>query len=127
MDPLGDQLTTHPFQTGWEFTIKPYLGWRFRWIDNPDSQFVNGSIPTRARTQSDGPEPLLTLVSSTPWDLQRQSEIDKAAVPIHSHYQANPLQRTGKGRINLLPRTKKSLKVERKQLLRIEKQKYGID
>jgi hypothetical protein len=25
MDTLGDLLTTRPIETGWEFTIKPYL------------------------------------------------------------------------------------------------------
>jgi len=64
MDQLGDPLTTCPVQTGWEFIIDPYRSWRYRFIDNQDSQFGNGSGWTRTRTRSDGPEPLLTLCSS---------------------------------------------------------------
>jgi hypothetical protein len=33
-------------------------------IDNPDHQFGNGSVWTQTRTQSAGPEPLLTLLST---------------------------------------------------------------
>ena len=62
MDPLGDPLTTRPIQTGWEFTMEPYPSRQFKFIDDPDRQFGNGSVWTRTRTQSDGPEPLLTLV-----------------------------------------------------------------
>jgi len=61
MDPLGDPLTTRQIQMGWGFTIEPYPGWRFGCIDNPDLEFVNGSVPTRTRSCSDGLEPLLTL------------------------------------------------------------------
>jgi len=61
MDPLGDQLTTGPIQTGWEFTIEPYPSRQFGFIDDPDRQFGNGSVWTRTRTRSDSPEPLLTL------------------------------------------------------------------
>jgi hypothetical protein len=32
-------------------------------IDDPDRQFGNGSVWTRIRTRSDGPEPLLTLAT----------------------------------------------------------------
>ena len=62
MDPLCDPLTTRPIQTGWEFTMEPYPSGQFRFIDDPDRQFGNGSVWTRTRTRSDGPEPLLTLV-----------------------------------------------------------------
>ena len=62
MDPLGDPLTTRPIQTGWEFTMEPYPSVQFGFIDDPDRQFGNGSVCTRTRTRSDGPEPLLTLV-----------------------------------------------------------------
>jgi hypothetical protein len=61
MDPLGDPLTTRPIQTGWEFTIDPYPSWPFGFIDDPDRQFGNGSVLTQTGTQSDSPEPLLTL------------------------------------------------------------------
>jgi len=61
MDPLGNLLTPRPIQTGWEFTIEPYPGGRFGYIDDLDSRFGNGSVCTRTRTQSDGPEMLLTL------------------------------------------------------------------
>jgi len=61
MDPLGDPLTTSTIQTGWEFTIEPYLSWRLGFIDNPDCQFGDGSVWTQTQTRCDGPEPLLTL------------------------------------------------------------------
>jgi len=72
MDPLGDPLTTCPIQTGWGFTKAPYPSRQFRFIYNPDRQFGNGSVWTRTRTQSDGPELLLTLgaprlVTGAPW------------------------------------------------------------
>jgi len=62
MDPLGIPLTTRPIQTGWEFTIELYPSRRFGFIDNLDLQLGSGSGWTRTQTQSDGPEPLLTLV-----------------------------------------------------------------
>ena len=61
MEPLGDQLTTHPIQMGWEFTMEPYPSRQFGFIDDPDRQFGNGSVWNRTWTRSDGPEPLLTL------------------------------------------------------------------
>jgi len=61
MDLLSDPLITRPIQTGWEFTIEPYLSWQFGLIDNADCEFGNGSGWTRHRTRSDGPEPLVTL------------------------------------------------------------------
>jgi hypothetical protein len=63
MDPLGDLLTTRPIQTGWEFTMEPYLSEQFGFIDDLDRQLGNGSVWTRTRTwtRSDGPELLLTL------------------------------------------------------------------
>ena len=64
MDPLGDPLTTRPIQTGWEFNMEPYPSRQFGVIDDPDRQFGNGSVCTRTRTRSDGPEPLLTLYTS---------------------------------------------------------------
>jgi len=41
--------------------MEPYPSGQFGFIDDPDRQFGNGSVWTRTRTQSDGPEPLLTL------------------------------------------------------------------
>jgi len=43
MDPLGDQLTTHPIQMDFEFTMEPYPSGQFWCIDNPDCLFANGS------------------------------------------------------------------------------------
>jgi len=61
MDPLGDLLITRPIQTGWEYTMEPYPSEQFGFIDDQDRQFGNGSVWTRTQTQSDGPEPFLTL------------------------------------------------------------------
>jgi len=62
MDSLGNPLTIRPIQTGWEFTIEPYVGWRFGFIDGPGRQFDNGLAQTWTWTWSDISEPLLTLV-----------------------------------------------------------------
>jgi len=62
MDTLGDQLTTRPIRTGWEFTMELYQSRQFGIIEDPDRQFRNGSVWTRTRTRSDGPELLLTLL-----------------------------------------------------------------
>ena len=62
MDPLGDPLTTRPIQMGGEFTMEPYPSGQFRFLDNPDLQFGNGSVWTQTWTRSDGPEPLITLL-----------------------------------------------------------------
>jgi hypothetical protein len=61
MDPLGDPVTTRSIQTGLEFTMEPYPSGQFGCIDDPDSQFGNGSVWTRTLTGSDGPELILTL------------------------------------------------------------------
>jgi len=61
MDPLGNPLTTRPIHTGWEISMKSCPNWRLRFIDNPDSQFVDGSILTWTLTQSDIPEMLIKL------------------------------------------------------------------
>jgi hypothetical protein len=44
--------------------MEPYPSGQFGFIDDPDRQFVNGSVRTRTRTRSDGPELLLTLAAS---------------------------------------------------------------
>jgi hypothetical protein len=61
MDPPSDPLTTRPIQMGWDIIMEPYLSGQFGFIDDPDRQFVDGSVWTRTGTGSDGPEPLLTL------------------------------------------------------------------
>jgi len=43
--------------------MEPYPSGQCGFIDDPDRQFGNGSVWTRTRTRSDGPEPLLTLVT----------------------------------------------------------------
>jgi len=60
-DQMGDPLTTHPIQIGRAISGTPYLNWRFRCIDTLGCQFVNGSISTQTRTQSQGPKPLLPV------------------------------------------------------------------
>jgi len=66
MDPLCDPLTTRPIQMGWEFTMEPYPSGQFAFIDDPDRQYGKGSVWTRTQTQSEGPEPLLTLTRGRP-------------------------------------------------------------
>ena len=63
MDPLYNPLGTRPIQMGREMLIEPYPNQQFGFIDNPDRQSGSGSVPTRTRTQSDSPDPLLTLDS----------------------------------------------------------------
>jgi len=46
MDPLEDPLRTRPVQTGREMFIEPYPNWQFGFIDDPDRQFGDGSVPT---------------------------------------------------------------------------------
>jgi hypothetical protein len=70
MDPLGDTLTTRPIQTGWQFTMEPYLSGQSWCIDDVDRQFGNGSVWTRTLTQSDGPVQLLTLVDTVMYNLK---------------------------------------------------------
>jgi hypothetical protein len=41
--------------------MEPYPSGQFGFIDDPYSQFGNGSVWTWTWTRSDGPEPLLTL------------------------------------------------------------------
>jgi len=47
--------------------MEPYPSGQFGFIDDPDRQFRNGSVWTRTRTRSDGPEPLLTLQVTRQW------------------------------------------------------------
>jgi len=61
MDLVGDPLTTHPIQTGGEFSMEPYPSGQFGFIDDPDRRFGNSLVCTRTRTASDGPEGLRTL------------------------------------------------------------------
>jgi len=64
MDPLDNPLTTRPILTGCEMSIEPYPNSCFGCIDDPDPQLGNGSVLTRTRTRSAGPEPFLTLCSA---------------------------------------------------------------
>jgi hypothetical protein len=83
MDPPDSPLRTSPIQTGWKNSIKPYPNRWFGYIDNLDSQFHAGWVPTRIWTQSDCPEPLLTLLSSK---LSRHSQVhsqEKRHSPSH--------------------------------------------
>jgi len=51
-------------QTGREMSMEPCPNRQFRFIDHPDRQSGSGLVPTRTRTRSDGPDPLLTLVDA---------------------------------------------------------------
>jgi len=62
MDPLKIPLRTRPIQTGREMLIEPYPNWQCGFIDDPDHRSRTGSVPTRTRIRSDGPQPLLTLI-----------------------------------------------------------------
>jgi len=61
MDPLEDPLRTRRNQTDREMLIEPYPNRQFAFIENPDRQFTNVSVPTWTRTPTGGAEPLLTL------------------------------------------------------------------
>jgi hypothetical protein len=41
--------------------MEPYPNGQLGFIDDPEHQSGSGSVPTRSRTGSDGPDPLLTL------------------------------------------------------------------
>jgi len=43
-------------------SMEPYLNREFGFIDDADRQYGSGSVPICARTSSDSPDPLLTLV-----------------------------------------------------------------
>jgi len=64
MDPLDDPLSTRPCLMGWEMSIKPYPNWQLRCMDDQDRVFGDGSVQTRTRTPSGGPEPLLSLATT---------------------------------------------------------------
>ena len=64
MNPLYNPLKTRPIQTGREMLMEPYPNRQFGFIDDPDRQSGSGLVPTRTRTRSDGPDPLLTLASA---------------------------------------------------------------
>jgi len=61
MNPLYNPLKTSPTQAGREMSMELYPNRHFGLSDNPDRQSGSGSVPTRTRTRSDGPDPLLTL------------------------------------------------------------------
>jgi hypothetical protein len=60
MDPLYNPQGTRLIPIGREMSIEPYPNRQFGCIDDPDGQSGYGSVPTRTRTRSDGPDPLLT-------------------------------------------------------------------
>jgi len=62
MDPLYNPLGTRPIQTGREMLMEPYVNRQFGLIDDPDRKSGSGSVPSRTRTPSDGPDPLLILM-----------------------------------------------------------------
>jgi hypothetical protein len=62
IDLLYNSLRTRPIQTGREMSRKLYPNRQFGFIDDRDCQSGLGSVLTRTRTRSDGPELLLTLV-----------------------------------------------------------------
>jgi len=62
MNVLYNPLKTRPIQTGREMSMEPYPNRQFGFIDDPDRQSGSGQVPTRTRTRSDGPDPLLTLL-----------------------------------------------------------------
>jgi len=59
-------------------------------------------------------------ISSTPQDIQRQSESAELAGSVGNQYQADPLRRTRNGRINHLPKPKQQLKAKRKRLAKLQ-------
>jgi hypothetical protein len=61
-DPLENPLRYRRIETGRERSSKPYLNSQLGFMDNLELQFGNQSVTTWTRTQSDIPEPLLTLV-----------------------------------------------------------------
>jgi len=61
MDSQDNPQMTHPIHAGWDIMIGLYLNQQFGSIGNPDRQYGGGSVPTRTRSQSDGPELLLSL------------------------------------------------------------------
>jgi len=61
MDPLDNPLGTRRVQTGREMSMEPYPKRQCWLIDEPDRQSGSGSVPSRTRTRSDGPDLLLTL------------------------------------------------------------------
>ena len=76
-------------------------------------------FPLSVTDDNTGRESQLTErgVSSTPQDIQRHSETYENMVPVENQYQADPLQRTQKGRVDPIPKTKRQLKAERKRQL----------
>ena len=89
----------------------------------------NQKFPSEIRSDSgiQGLDIIGGSISPTPRDIQRQSEPEEYEVSVPSQHKADPSWRTQKGRVNLLSKTKRQLKAERKRLLEIEKRKYGIE
>jgi len=63
MDSLNDPVRASPIQKGREMLMEPYSNQQFGIIDDPDCQSGSGMFLTPTRTRTDGPEPLLTLIT----------------------------------------------------------------
>jgi hypothetical protein len=82
MDPLGDPLANRPIHMSWELSMELYLSCRFGLIDILNSQVTNCSVWGRTRTQSDSPEPLLTLIA-----IYIYSTVESIQQILHSIYE----------------------------------------
>jgi len=78
---MDNPLLTGQIQACRELSIETYPNRQFRSIDDPDRQFGTGSVPTQTRTQSDGPEPLLTILSLHNYHLQVNIHIHPSKLP----------------------------------------------
>jgi hypothetical protein len=61
IDPLYNPLRTHPIEMGRGMSMEAYLNRQLGLIDDPVCQSHSGSVQTPTQTQSDGPDPLLTV------------------------------------------------------------------
>jgi len=93
MDPLYNPLGTRPIQTGREMSMEPYPNQQFGFIDDPDGQSGSGSVPTRNRTWSDGPDPLLTLlrgIGASSTHTKQATNKQATNKPLAAHLVATP-------------------------------------
>jgi len=67
MYPLYNPLRTCPIEMGREKSIKQYPNRQFQLIDDQDRHSSCDWVPTRTQTQSDGPDPWLTLTRHGGW------------------------------------------------------------
>lgn len=54
INSLGDPLTTHPIQRGWEMFIQLYPNSPFGCLDSLDREVDNRSVPIHTRTYNHG-------------------------------------------------------------------------